>query len=294
MDRPQTLAEQFELHRDHLRGVAYRMLGSLNDADDAVQEAWLRLDGADPDRIENLAAWLTTVVARICLDVLRARRARGDDLAAGLNPEVAVPPHDGNEPEDEAVLADSVGRALLVVLDRLSPNERIALVLHDMFAVPFDQIAPVVGRTTVATKKLASRARLRVRGGAAVPPAELAKRRRVVETFLAAARAGDLNALLAVLAPDAVRRADPMLLPHGTPTVLRGAEQIAEEAGVFARMSRIAEPALVDGVPGIVVAQGRRLLAVLVLVMDGDRVAEYDVVADPAKLADLTIAVLDY
>jgi hypothetical protein len=236
----------------------------------------------------------TTVVARVCLDALRVRRARRDDLLAPLDPEPAAREPDSTDPEQEALLTDSVSQALLVVLDTLAPDERIALVLHDMFAVPFEQIAPIVGRTAVATKKVASRARQRVRGRSALPPPDLARHRRVVEAFLAASRGGDLNALLAVLAPDVVRRADRALLPPGTPSVVRGAQRIAEEAEAFARMSRMAEPALVDGVPGIVVAQQGRLLAVLVVTVEGERVVAYDVVAETARLAELTLAVLDY
>ncbi|MFJ3214458.1 sigma-70 family RNA polymerase sigma factor [Kitasatospora sp. NPDC086801] len=298
MDRDEVLAARFEAERGRLRAVAQRMLGSTGEAEEAVQEAWLRLDRAGPDEVDNLPGWLTTVVSRICLDVLRARAVRreeptGDALPDGL-PDAAVAGAAGGgaDPEREALLVESVGRALLVVLDRLGPAERVAFVLHDGFAVPFEQIAPIVGRTPVAAKKLASRARQRVRGTAALPPERLAGHRRVVEAFLSAARGGDLAALLAVLAPDVVRQADPAALPAGRSPVARGAETVARETTVFGRRARFGAVALVDGVPGIVIAPGGRLRLVLrVAVVDG-RVAGYEVVADPARLAALELAVL--
>jgi RNA polymerase sigma-70 factor (ECF subfamily) len=279
------LAAEFEAERGRLRGLAYRMLGSAAEADDAVQEAWLRLSRADS--VDNLAAWLTTVVSRVCLDVLRSRKARREEAF-----EVVPEPVDGTDPADEAALADSVGRALLVVLDALGPAERIAFVLHDLFAVPFDRIAPVLDRTPVAAKKLASRARQRVRGTSPLPPADLARHRRVVDAFLAAARGGDLTALLDVLAPDVVRRADAAALPVGAALEARGARAVAEETQVFGKRARFAEPALVDGAVGVVVAARGRLALALAVTVDGERVAAYEVIADPARLAALHVTLL--
>ncbi|MGV9849838.1 sigma-70 family RNA polymerase sigma factor [Streptomyces sp. NPDC003442] len=287
------LAERFETHRGRLRAVAYRMLGSLSEADDAVQETWLRLSRADAEAVGNLTGWLRTVVSRICLDMLRSRTARREEPVGRELPEMARETGDGGGPEDEAVLADSVGRALLVVLDTLGPAERIAFVLHDVFAVPFDRIAPIVERSPVAAKKLASRARQKVRGVAAVPRAELDRQRRTVDAFLAAARGGDMEALLAVLDPDVVRRADRAALPEGVPTVARGARAVAEETAGFAPRARFAEPALVNGSVGVVVApRGRLLLALTVTVEDG-RIAAYEVIADPARLSRLELGLLD-
>ncbi|WP_078910730.1 sigma-70 family RNA polymerase sigma factor [Streptomyces sp. NRRL WC-3742] len=266
------------------------MLGSTGEAEDAVQEAWLRLvrtDRADRVEIENLPGWLTTVVSRICLDVLRARAARREEPT-----DEPLPTGEGDDPEREALLVESVGRALLVVLDRLGPAERVAFVLHDGFAVPFEQIAPIVDRTPVAAKKLASRARQRVRGTAALPPEPLAGHRRVVEAFLAAARGGDLTELLAVLAPDVVRRADPAVLAPGRALVVRGARTVAQETTVFGRRARYGALALVDGLPGLLIAPDGRLRLVLRMAVADGRVAGYEVVADPVRLAALELAVL--
>jgi len=282
------LAGEFELHRGPLRAVAYRMLGSLSEADDAVQETWLRLSRADTGGIASLDAWLRTVVSRICLDMLRTRQSRREEPLGGQE---AAPAGDSG-PEDEAVLVESVGRAMLVVLDRLAPAERIAFVLHDLFAVPFDQVAPVVGRTPAAAKKLASRARQRVRGAPAVPAPELARQRQVVDAFLAAARRGDLHALLAVLAPDVARRADRAALPAGGDPVVRGADAVARQTLVLGPRARFAEPALVDGTVGVVVAPQERLLLVLTFTVRDGRIAGYDVIADPARLQQLDLAVL--
>ncbi|MBE8522820.1 sigma-70 family RNA polymerase sigma factor [Amycolatopsis sp. H6(2020)] len=279
------LAAEFEAERGRLRGLAYRMLGSAAEADDAVQEAWLRLNRVDP--VDNLAAWLTTVVSRVCLDVLRSRKARREEPF-----EVFPEPVADADPAGEAALADSVGRALLVVLDALGPAERIAFVLHDLFAVPFDRIAPVLDRTPVAAKKLASRARQRVRGTSPLPPADLARHRRVVDAFLAAARGGDLAALLDVLAPDVVRRADAAALPVGAPLEARGARAVAEETQVFGKRARFAEAALVDGAVGVVVAPHGRLMLALAVTLEGERVAAYEVIADPARLAALHVTLL--
>ncbi|MGA4787122.1 sigma-70 family RNA polymerase sigma factor [Nocardia sp. AB354] len=319
------LARRFERHRDLLRDIAYRMLGSLHEAEDAVQEAWLRLDraasatettrgergvadgsavegrAADGFGIDNLAAWLTTVVSRICLDQLRSRTARREEFVDPVDRSAALDSAGTEagsrsgaftEPEPEALLADSVGRAMLVVLHALSPDERVAFVLHDMFAVPFGDIAPIVGRTTATTKKLASRARQRVRGDSSTPPAELARHREVVTAFLSAARAGDLGALLAVLAPDVVRTADPAVLPPGIAAVVRGAAAVAEETVLLRNRSQVAGVALIDGAVGVVVAPAGRLAAVLLVTVRGDRVTAYDVVADPERLAALTVTVL--
>lgn len=288
------MAQRFEAHRLHLQAVAYRMLGSLPDADDAVQETWLRYDRADPRDVSNLPGWLTTVVARVSLDVLRSRRARRDQLIepAAFDPIAASA--DGTDPEREAVLADSVGRALLVVLNTLSPPERVALVLHDMFAVPFDEIAPIVGRSTVTTKKLASRARQRVRDPEAEHSARVGQHRLVVEAFLAAARVGDINGLLAVLAPDVVRTADPAALPVGVPIQIRGAQAVVQETVMLKTRSRFAEPALINGAVGVIVAPRGQLLLALVPTIAQDRIAEYDVIADPTRLEKLTLHVLDY
>ncbi|TJZ73631.1 sigma-70 family RNA polymerase sigma factor [Rhodococcus oryzae] len=286
------LAQRFESERSHLRAVAYRMLGSLSEADDAVQEAWLRLSRADVSEVEDLAAWLRTVVARLCLDMLRSRKSRREDPAGQQVPDRFVADVTGSDPENEALLADSVGRALLVVLDRLVPVERIVFVLHDMFAVPFSEIAPIVGRTPVATKKVASRARLRVQGVESISRADLGVHRHIVEAFLAASRSGDLNALLAVLAPDVVRTADPAALPAGAATVARGARAVVEGVMAFGRRARFAEAALVDGAVGVIVAPRGRLLLALTFAIEDDRIAEYEVIADPVRLSELDLAVL--
>ncbi|MEV6238359.1 sigma-70 family RNA polymerase sigma factor [Lentzea sp. NPDC051838] len=284
MTGSEALAVRFEACREHLRGVAYRLLGSLDEADDAVQLAWLRADRADVGEIENLAGWLTTVVGRISLDLLRARRSRNEA------PGVAVERHGGVEPEAEAVLAESVGLALLVVLDRLTPAERVAFVLHDVFAVPFEEIATVVGRSPVASKKLASRARGRVRGAAPGDRTELARNHAVVEAFLAAARHGDLAALLDLLAPDVVRRADRFATPPGVAAEIRGARAVAEATAANAHRIAIAEVALVDGEPGIVIAPLGRLQLVLRVTVHNGLISSYEAVGDPARLNRFSLA----
>ncbi|ANS69931.1 sigma factor, sigma 70 type, group 4 (ECF) [Streptomyces lincolnensis] len=288
MDGHDELARRFEERRGRLRAVAHRMLGSAEEAEDAVQEAWLRLSRTDAGSIDNLAGWLTTVVSRVCLDMLRSRAARREEPYGPRVPE----PAGADAPEDEAVLGDSVGLALLVVLERLGPAERVAFVLHDLFGVPFDQVAAVVNRSVPAAKKLASRARHKVRGTPAVPEAELDRHRRVVETFLAAARGGDLGGLLDVLAPDVVRRADPAVLPPGVPAELRGARAVAEGTVALRERSRFAALALVDGDAGIVVAPHGRLLLALPVTVRGGRITAYDVVADPARLRRIELGVL--
>jgi RNA polymerase sigma factor (sigma-70 family) len=245
------LAERFEEHRGHLRAVAYKMLGSLSEADDAVQESWLRLTRTDAGEVENLRAWLTTVVARVCLNVLRSRRTRGEVPLDVHVPDPVVTREDGTQPEHEALLADSVGLAMLVVLETLTPAERLAFVLHDMFAVPFDDIATLVDRSPEAARQLASRARRRVQGEARVPDADLAAQRRVVDAFFAAARDGDFEGLVAVLDPDVVSRGDG---GPGASAIVRGAREVAARALTFARLSPFVRPALVNGAAGVVVA----------------------------------------
>jgi RNA polymerase sigma-70 factor (ECF subfamily) len=288
----QELAGRFQEQSPRLRAVAYRMLGSPDEAEDAVQQAWLRLARAESGEIENLPGWLTTVVTRICLDMLRSRRSRREDLTEGQQLEYLAEPAQRGDPEHEAVLADELSRALLAVLDTLNPPERIAFVLHDMFAVPFDQIAPIVERTPAATKKLTSRARHKVHGTPAVPPEELARQRRVVVAFLTAARAGDLTGILAVLAPDVTRHADPAGLPPGAPAELHGARAVAEETADNATRSQLAEPALVNGTVGLLIAPHGRLQLALTFTITDDKITAYDVIADPTRLERLNLAVL--
>jgi RNA polymerase sigma-70 factor (ECF subfamily) len=291
---------RFEEQRSHLRAVAYRMLGSLAEADDAVQETWLRLgrsDTGDVVRIVNLGGWLTRVVARVCLDMLRSRRSRSEREDAVALAAVADPrPGAGApDPEHEALLADEVGPALLVVLGRLTPVERVAFVLHDLFAVPFAEIAPIVDRSEATTKRLASRARQRVRGGVAAPGGpSLAEQRRLVEAFLAATRRGDLAGLLALLAPDVVRRADLAAVAPGKPAELRGARAVAEETAGNAARARFARAVLVDGAAGIVVAPAGHLVLALRLTLDptGTVVTHIDTIAGPTHLAALHITLL--
>ncbi|WP_055699261.1 sigma-70 family RNA polymerase sigma factor [Streptomyces silaceus] len=292
MDGQELLAERFEGQRGQLRGVAFRLLGSLSDADDAVQETWLRLSRSDADGIENLTAWLRTVVSRICLDMLRSAASRHEEAAGDELPDQTRESGGEGVPEDEVVLADSVGRALLVVLDALGPAERVAFVLHDLFAVPFTEIAPIVERTPVTTKKLASRARHKVRGTPRVAAPELAEHRRVVEAFLAAARSGDLAALLTVLAPDVVRTADLSALPAGRAAEIRGARAVAEETVLLRRNARYAQAALVDGTVGVVVAPRGHLRLALRITVEAGRVAAYEVIADRVRLRTLEVAVL--
>jgi RNA polymerase sigma factor (sigma-70 family) len=287
------LAERFEAHRPHLRAVAYRLLGSGNEVDDAVQGAWLRLSRADTSGVENLGGWLTTLVARECLDLLRARSSRREQPLGVHLPEPVARDADGADPEQEALLAEGVGLALLVVLDTLAPAERLAFVLHDMFAVPFEEIAAIVGRSPAAARQLASRARRRVHGAAAARGADLARERAVVDAFLAAARNGDFNGLLAVLDPDVEVRADRGAAPAGVPVVVRGAAAAAEQALAFARRrAQFAAPALVNGAAGLVVAPHGRLFAVLGFRVREGRIAAIEVVADPARLRQLDLAVL--
>src|SRR5262245_35516465 len=286
------LAEPFEENRAHLRAVAYRMLGSMPEAEDAAYEAWLRLNRTDTSAVENLRGWLTTVVARVCLDMLRTRRSRREESLDAHAPEPIASRADGTDPEREALMADSVGLALLVVLDTLEPPERLAFVLHDMFAVPFDEIASIVGRSPAAARQLASRARRRVRGGAASPSADVNAQRAVVDAFLAAVRAGDVEALVAVLDPDVVVRADAVSVGAGGSREVRGAREWAKGAIAAARGARAARAALVNGEVGVVVAPRGRLFRVLRLTFAGGKIAGVDVVGDPARLAELDLAVL--
>ena len=291
MDEHDFLAQQFEENRTHLRAVAYRMLGSISEADDALQEAWLRLSRSDTGGIQNPGGWLTTVVGRVCLDMLRSRRSRREGPLQEPLGEPIVGREDGIDPEHEALLADSVGLALLVVLQTLSPAERLAFVLHDMFSVPFEEIAPIVGRSPTATRQLASRARRRVRAAATSPEADLTLQREVVDAFLAAARAGDFDALLAVLDPDVVLRADSGAVRVGLSREVRGAPAVAKRA--LKGRARAARPALVNGAVGIVVAPRGRLLTVLGFTVRGAKIVGIDAIADPVRLRQLDLALLD-
>jgi RNA polymerase sigma factor (sigma-70 family) len=288
MSEHDLLTEEFERHRGHLRAVAYRMLGSVSEAEDAVQESWLRLARADTDGVSNLAGWLTTVVARVALDMLRTRRTRREDYLGSWLPEPIVTVETGEDPEHEAVLADSVGLALLVVLDTLSPAERLAFVLHDMFGIPFEEIAPIVDRTPAAARQLASRARRRVRGATPATDPDLAEQRRVVDAFLAASRAGDFEALVEVLAPEVVFRIDGGgVPPRARPPVVGAAHvarQVLERGSRFARFAR---PALVNGTAGLVIVPVAEPIAVVGFTVTGGRIAEIDLVADPKKLRSL-------
>jgi RNA polymerase sigma factor (sigma-70 family) len=291
MGKNDLLADEFEHHRARLRAVAYRMLGSLSEAEDAVQESWLRLDRSDPEAIANLPGWLTAVVARVSLDMLRARKARREDYLGSWLPEPVVSIEGGNDdPEHEALLADSVGLALLVVLDSLAPPERLAFVLHDMFAVPFREIAPIVGTTPGAARQLASRARRRVRGAAPAEEADPAQQRELVDAFLAASRRGDFEALVAVLDPAVVFRADTGgVAPRARPPIV-GSEAVAravlERGRPFAQFAR---PAVVNGAAGLVVAPGGKPMAVVGFTRAHGRIVAIDLIADPGKLGGLVL-----
>lgn len=291
MTEPNSLAERFEEHRAHLRGVAFRMLGSASDVDDAVQEAWLRLSRSDAAEIDNLGGWLTTVVARVCLDMLRARRSRREDPVEPETPEPVATGDVVRNPEDEALLADSVGLALMVVLDRLAPAERLAFVLHDMFGLPFEEIAPIVGRSAAAARQIASRARRRVRGGSAHGRPVLARQREVVTAFLTALRAGDFEGLMAVLDPDLVVRAD-MGAP-GAPTEIRGAALWAKQAVAYGQMARMVRLAIVDGGVGLVMAPKGRLMRALQFTIADGTIRGIEVIGRPERLAALTLSVLE-
>jgi RNA polymerase sigma-70 factor (ECF subfamily) len=285
------LAERFEVHRTRLRAVAYRMLGSLSEADDAVQEAWLRLSRSDVDAIGNLGGWLTTVVARVCLNLLRARDSRREEPLGVHMPDPIVSRVDGVDPEHEALLADSVGLALLVVLDTLAPAERLAFVLHDMFKVPFDEIAPIVGSSPTAARQLASRARRRVQRAAPAPDADLTRQRAVVDAFFAASREGDFAALVAVLDPDVVLRSDGGLARPAASAVVRGGAAVAGQALTFARLSPFVRPVLVNAAPGVVVAPHGRPASVMCFTVRNAKIVAIDVLADPERLDQLDLAV---
>ncbi len=287
------LADSFETHRDHLRSVAYRMLGSLSEAEDAVQESWLRLSRSDSAAVENLGGWLTTVVGRVCLDMLRSRKARREEPWDVLVPDPIISRDDAG-PEHEALMADSVGLALLVVLDTLTPGERLAFVLRDMFAMPFEEIAPIVGRSEAATRQLASRARRRVQGAPVAPDPDLARQREVVDAFLAAARGGDFDALVSVLDPDVVLRADRGAA--GGSVEVRGPAAVANQALTFSRLGAgggVVRRALVNGAAGVVGTRDGRPFSVLGFTVAGGRIVEIDILADPARLERLDLAVLD-
>ncbi|GAA2060634.1 sigma-70 family RNA polymerase sigma factor [Streptomyces albiaxialis] len=292
-DERAELVERFERDRPRLRAVAYRMLGSLSEAEDAVQETWLRLSRTDADAIENLSGWLTTVVARVCLNMLRSRDARREEPLDTGAPDPHLAPDEGIDPEEEAVMADSVGLALLVVLDTLAPAERLAFVLHDMFAVPFDDIAAMLDRTSAAARQLASRARRRVRGGSPLPASDLARQREVVDAFLAAARGGDFDALVALLDPDVALHADRAAGPTPRPLALRGRDVVTKGAFAAAARTRVSRPALVNGSVGLVMAPRGRLTIALAFTFAHGRIATIDVIADRPRLDTLDIAVLD-
>jgi RNA polymerase sigma factor (sigma-70 family) len=292
MDEREWLAEHFEEHRTRLRAVAYRMLGSVNEADDAVQEAWLRVTRADIGSVENLDGWLTTVVTRVCLNMLRSREHRREKPLDVHVPDPIISHANGGDPEHEALLADAVGLALMVVLETLTPAERVAFVLHDMFAVPFEEIAPMIDRSPVATRQLASRARHRIRRQATAPDPDRARQREVVDAFFAASRAGDMNALVSVLDPDVVLRSDGGPARPRLTMVLHGAQAVAEQALASSRLSPFVRPALINGAAGVViVARGLPLFVMAFTVSDGKIVA-IDVVADPERLQKLDPAVL--
>jgi RNA polymerase sigma-70 factor (ECF subfamily) len=292
MDDQEWLAERFEEHRPHLRAVAYRMLGSLSEADDAVQDAWLRTSRADTSAVENLGGWLTTVVARVALNMLRSRNTRGEQPIDVRVPDPVIDPADGTDPEHEALLADSVGLALLVVLETLSPPERLAFVLHDMFSVPFEEIGRILDRSPDAARQLASRARRRVRGSAPGPDSDLDAQWEVVEAFLAAAREGDFDALVAGLDPDIVLRADGGVT--GISHRVEGAESVASQAQAFSRSAAgiVSHRALINGAAGLVSVRDGRPFSVVALTIRGGRIVEMDILTDPERLAQLDLDVI--
>ena len=291
MEERDWLAERFEQHRTRLRGVAYRMLGSLSEADDAVQEAWLRLNRIDADEVDNLGGWLTTVVARISLNMLRSRKARREEPLAGRLPDPLIDRADGIGPEHEALLADSVGLALLVVLETLSPPERLAFVLHDVFAVPFDEIAPIVDRSPEAARQLASRARRRVRAERTVPDADLETQWEVIDAFLAAAREGDFDRLVAVLDPEVVLRQD--FGPVGGSREIRGAAAVAGQAQGYAQIGLDIRPALINGVAGAVAFRDGQPFSIGAVTVRSGKIVELDFLADPERLSQLDLTILD-
>ena len=286
------LARRFEEHRPRLRAVAYRMLGSLSEADDAVQDTWLRAGQADTSEVENLGAWLTTVVARVCLNALRSRERRREDPLDVHVPDPIVSPESGLDPEHDALLADSVGLALLVVLEMLSPTERLAFVLHDLFAVSFEEIGPLLDRSPAAARQLASRARRRVQGQAPAPDRDLARQREVVSAFFAASRDGDFDALVAVLDPDVVLRSDGGLARPSLNLVLRGADRVAKQAFTSSKLSPFVHHALINGAVGVVVAPQGKAMFVMAFTVVGGKIVAIDVLADPDRLRDVDMSVL--
>jgi RNA polymerase sigma-70 factor (ECF subfamily) len=291
VDQQEWLAQQFEGQRPHLRAVAYRMLGSLSEADDAVQDAWLRLSRTDTSDVENLRAWLTTVVARVALNMLRSRKTRREQPLDVRVPDPIIDPADGTDPEHEALLADSVGLALLIVLETLTPAERLAFVLHDMFAVPFEEIAPIVERSPEATRQLASRARRRVRGADPTPDADLRAQWEVVEAFIAAARDGDFDALVAVLDPDVVLRSDGGPVT-GLSQHVRGAEAVAGQALMWSRVDLTMRRALINGAAGMVTFLHGQPFSICAVTVKNGKLAEIDFLADPERIAQLDLTVL--
>ena len=289
MEQHDRLPESFEQNRSRLRAVAYQLLGSLSEAEDAVQEAWLRLSRAETSEIENLSAWLTTVVARVSLNMLRSRRARREELIGVHVPDPIVDCEDSVDPEHEALLAETVGLALLVMLETLAPAERLAVVLHDMFAVPFDEIAPIIDRSPTAARQLASRARRRLRASTSVADSDMAQQRELVSAYLAAAREGDFDLLLTVLDPDVVLRADAGLPVTARSAVVHGANAVARRALAFAQPERITVPVLVNGAGGVVAFKRGQLDAVLGFTVRARRIVQIDVLADPARLARLDL-----
>jgi RNA polymerase sigma-70 factor, ECF subfamily len=287
------LARRFEEHRTRLRAVAYRMLGSLSEADDAVQEAWIRVSRSDTSEVENLAGWLTTIVARVALNMLRSRASRREQPMDGYVPEPIIDRVDGTDPEHEALLADSVGLAMLVVLETLGPAERLAFVLHDMFAVPFEEIATILDRTPESARQLASRARRRIQGAAPVPDADLDKQHQVVDAFLKASREGDFEALVAVLDPEVVLRADRGAVPAAVPRVVRGAEKVASQALMYRRLDLTLKPALINGAAGLVALKDGKPFSVIGFTVRGGKIVEMDILADRARLEQLDLTALE-
>ncbi|MDQ6709398.1 MAG: sigma-70 family RNA polymerase sigma factor [Candidatus Dormibacteraeota bacterium] len=289
MNQQQALAEQFEANRSHLRAVAFRMLGSATEADDAVQETWLRLSRAELGGIDNLRGWLTTVLARVCLDMLRSRKSRREESLDAQVIEPASGRHAGFDPEHEAILGDSIGLALVLVLETLAPAERLAFVLHDMFAMPFEEIAPIVGRTPAAARQLASRGRRRVQVAATVPDADVTRQREVVDAFLAASRSGDFNGLLALLDPEVVLRADRAVVRMGAVKEVRGPRAVAE---TFSGRARAALPALINGLPGAVWSTGDRPRVVFTFTITAGKIVGIGMIADPERLRGLDLAIV--
>jgi len=293
MNENEWLADRFEEHRPQLRAVAYRMLGSLTEADDAVQDAWIRVSRAGADGVENLGGWLTTIVARVCLNMLRSRNVRREESLEGHLPDPVVSPEGQLQPEDEALLADSVGLALQVVLETLTPAERLAFVLHDMFALPFEEIAPMVGRTPEAARQLASRGRRRVQRVAIPAANDVARQRTVVDAFFAAARSGDFDALVAVLHPDVVLRADFGARRPAAPTVIHGPEAVASQARLGASSAAQLHPALVNGAPGVVITMRGRPHAIMAFSVVDDKIVEIDAFLDRQRVRRVAAAILD-